>query len=138
MDIISKVREIGVLIQEDERYKAYHASKAANDLDEELQNKIGEFNLKRVALNSEMSKPDGSQEKIAEYNAEIKAMYGEIMTNPNMVSFNNAKQAMDSMLNQINMVITMSANGEDPMTCPTEQPASSCGGSCSSCSTGCN
>ena len=54
------------------------------------------------------------------------------MKNENMTKYNQAKNDMDALLNQINMIITYSANGEDPMTCPTEA-ASSCGGSCSTC-----
>ena len=55
------------------------------------------------------------------------------MANENMSAFNDAKNAMDEFLSQINMVITMSANGEDPDTCPVEDPHSSCGGGCSTC-----
>lgn len=133
MDVITKARELGKLIQESEKYKQYHEAKKKNDDDKELQDMIGEFNLKRVALNTEMSKPDKDDAKIAEMNEEIKTLYSKIMENGNMVAFSNAKDEMDSMLNKINMVITMSANGEDPETCPVEVPAS-CSGNCSSCS----
>ncbi len=131
MDVITKARELGKLIQEDERYVAYHAAKVKNDEDENLQKLIGEFNLKRVNLNSEMSKADKSQEKIDGLNKEIQDLYQQIMTNKNMADFTNAKNAMDVMLNQVNMVITMSANGENPETCPVESP--NCSGSCSTC-----
>ena len=47
MDIIKITRELGKAIQADERFIAYNAAKLANDNDEELQNLIGEFNLKR-------------------------------------------------------------------------------------------
>ncbi len=53
------------------------------------------------------------------------------MVNPNMAAFNAAKNAMDGMLAEINNIITASANGEDPETCPS-QP-SGCSGSCSTC-----
>ena len=135
MDVIEKVRELGALLQSDERYIKYHDAKLKNDNDEDLQNHIKEFNLKRVQLNSEMSKPDKSQEKLSALDSEIKSLYGNIMANENMNAFNNAKNDMDKLLEQINMVITLSANGEDPLTCPTE--SSSCSGSCSSCS-GCH
>lgn len=137
MNTIDLTRELGKLIQQDERYKAYHKAKILNDADEALQSMIGEFNLKRVELNSEMSKAEKDSDKLARLDNEIKSLYGNIMANENMALFNQAKSAMDEMLSQINMVITMSANGEDPETCPVEIPQSSCGGSCSSCS-GCH
>ena len=47
MDAIKAARELGKAIQNDERYKAYIEAKKANDADDELQQLIGEFNLKR-------------------------------------------------------------------------------------------
>ena len=132
MNAIEMTRELGKLIQQDERYLAYHKAKDLNDKDEALQALIGEFNMKRVELNTEMSKIEKDSDKLSKLDAEIKSLYGNIMANENMAAFNNAKTAMDDLLSQINMVITMSANGEDPETCPSEQP-SSCGGSCSTC-----
>lgn len=131
MTVIDKARELGVLIQQDERYAAYYAAKDANDKDEALQNMISEFNMKRMQLNSEMSKAEKDDAKLAELDGAIKALYADIMANEHMAKYNEAKNAMDSLLGQINMVITYSANGEDPMTCPTEEH--SCSGSCSSC-----
>ena len=87
--------------------------------------------MKRVQLNTEMSKLEKDSDKLTKLDGEIKSLYGNIMANENMAAFNDAKTAMDEFLSQINMVITMSANGEDPATCPVEQP--SCGGSCSTC-----
>lgn len=131
MTVIDKARELGVMIQQDERYAAYYAAKDENDKDEALQNMISEFNMKRMLLNSEMSKAEKDDAKLAELDSAIKSLYGDIMANEHMAKYNEAKNAMDALLGQINMVITYSANGEDPMTCPTEEH--SCSGSCSSC-----
>lgn len=131
MEKIEQVtRELGVLIQQDARYIAYQEAKKTNDADEDLQHLIGEFNLKRMALNTEMSKPDKDRDKLKEMDEKIKELYGEIMANENMMHFNDVKNAMDAMLSEINTIITMSANGEDPMTCSA---APSCGGDCGSC-----
>lgn len=135
MDVIAKTRELGKLIQEDERYKAYVEAKHLNDRDQNLQKMIGEFNMKRVALNTEMSKEDRDADKLTTLDKEIKELYNDIMNNENMTKFNDAKNAMDDMLGQINMVITMCANGEDPETCPAQ--VASCSGSCDCCS-GCH
>ena len=131
MTVIEMARELGKLIQQDERYAEYYRAKAATDADEELQQMIQEFNLKRMQLNSEMSKNDKDGALLSRLDDEIKVLYGNIMANGNMTAFNSAKDAMDSMLSQINMIITYSANGEDPATCPSEQV--SCGGDCGSC-----
>lgn len=132
MTVIDKARELGVMIQQDERYAVYYAAKDANDNDETLQNMINEFNMKRMQLNSEMSKEQRDEAKLVELDKAIKNLYSDIMSNENMDNYNKAKNAMDALLNEINMVITFSANGEDPMTCPTTQEHG-CGGSCSTC-----
>jgi len=132
MDVISTARELGKQIQADPRYKAYHEARELNDKDADLQKLIGDFNIKRMELNTEMSKPEKDSERLTALDGEIKSLYASIMKNENMTKFNSAKEAMDEMLAQVNMIITMSANGEDPETCPTEMPHS-CSGSCSSC-----
>lgn len=134
MDIIAQTRALGKMIQEDKRYIAYCTARDKNDEDKELQKLIGEFNIKRLDLNTEMSKDEKDTEKLKELDNTIKELYGQIMANDSMSAFNSAKTEMDSLLSQINNIITMCANGEDPDTC---NPVSSCGGSCSSCS-GCH
>lgn len=134
MDIIKMTRELGKAIQQDERYIAYFAAKDKNDKDSELQKLIGEFNIKRLELNNEMTKDDKDAEKLKELDVTIKDMYTKIMGNESMMAFNIAKNDMDALLSEINNIITMCANGEDPDTCMPEQ---SCSGSCASCS-GCH
>jgi len=131
MDVVAKARELGKLIQEDERYAAYLKAKENNDKDMELQKLISEFEAKRYELNMEMTKENKDADKLKELDGVIKNLYGEIMVNPNMAEFNAAKNAMDGMLTEINNVITASANGEDPETCPSKPTG--CSGSCSSC-----
>lgn len=131
MDIIEMTRELGKAIQADDRYIAYCLAKQANDEDEQLQNLINAFNLKRVELQMEISKPDKSDDTIQELNTLIKDTYQKIMTNPKMMIYNNTKSAMDELMSQINNIITMSANGINPDEINLE--SLSCVGDCSSC-----
>ena len=119
MDVIEMTRKLGQAIQEDERYKAYMEACSINDTDVEIQNKIGEFNQLRSQLSVEMQKPDKDGEKMTALDTQIRELYDEIM-------------AMPKLLGSVNYIISMAANGEDPMTCPEEAPHS-CSGSCASC-----
>ena len=132
MTVIELARELGKALQEDERYKKYQEAKEKNDKDVELQNMIGDFNVKRMQLNQEMQKEEKDPEAMQKLDSELKEVYTKRMGNPNMSEFNTAQQAVDKLLNSVNYIISMAANGEYPMTCPEEQPAS-CGGSCSTC-----
>ncbi len=132
MTIIEKTRELGAMLQQDERYISYVAAREKNDEDEDLQQLINGFSELRLQLDAEMSKSDKNSEKIAALDSQIKEQYNKVMSNENMINFTKAKNEMDSLLSQINTIITYSANGEDPMTCPAVN-LSSCAGSCESC-----
>lgn len=134
MDAIKAARELGKAIQADQRYKDYVAAKEANDNDEELQKLIGEFNLKRQNMQFEMQKPEGEQnpEKLEKYNKEMQECYAEVMKNFNMATFAIVKNALDQLLGDVNMIISMCCEGEDPDTCEPH-PQHNCSGSCSTC-----
>ena len=132
MTVIEMARELGKALQEDERYKNYQEAKVKNDKDVELQNMIGDFNVKRMQLNQEMQKKEKDAEAMKRLDGELKEVYSKIMANPNMAEFTAAQEKVEKLINSVNYIISMAANGEDPMTCPEEQPAG-CGGSCSTC-----
>lgn len=136
MNVIETARALGAALQQDERYAKFNEATKANDTDTNVQNKIGEFNMLRMQLNQEMQNPEKDAEKMTALDNDIKALYDEIMALPTMVAYNSAKEELDALLGSVNYIISMAANGEDPMTCP-EQAPQGCGGSCSSCS-GCH
>lgn len=131
MNAIEATRKLGAAIQADERYAAYEAAKKANDADEKLQAQIGEFNILRMSLERELSAEEKSEERIKDYNEKLRNLYGEIMQNETMIKYNEAKSALDALTNEVNMIISMCLNGEDPETC--DPHAAGCTGSCSTC-----
>lgn len=130
MDIIEMTRELGKAIQQDERYVAYTLAKTANDNDVELQTLINDFDKKRTSLNEELSKEDKNTDMIKALDEDIKDVYSRIMSNQNMMIFNGAKNALEQLISEVNQIVTMCANGEDPDTC---QVSHGCSGSCSTC-----
>ena len=130
MDLIKLAREMGKAIQESEEYAKLRAAQEANDNDEVLQDLIGRFNLKRMELNNLLANDEKDEEKLNKANLELRGLYQDVMKNENMVAYNEAKNSMDAVMNQINAVLVMSVNGEDPETC---DPTPSCTGSCATC-----
>ena len=130
MDIILKARELGKLIQQEESYINLQKAQKKADADAELQNLIGEFNLKRMSINNEASKKDRDQEKLTQLNAEMREAYSKIMSNENMIAYNDAKEEFDLIANRV-IAIVQQAEGADPETADYSQ--SSCSGSCESC-----
>ena len=106
MDIIEKTRELGALIQQDERYLAFVQARKNNEKDDalnELINKLGE----------------------------IQDEYSEAVQNENMIAYQQAKADVDEMMQYIMQLLSMCVNGADPATC--EVPAQGCTGSCATC-----
>lgn len=131
MDIIEKARELGKLIQQEPTYIALHEAQTKADADMELQQLIGEFNLKRMAINNEASKKDRDQDKLSQFNAEMREVYSKIMSNENMIAYNDAKDSFDAVANRVLAIVQQSAEGADPETADLTQ--SDCSGNCASC-----
>ena len=130
MDVIELTRELGKAIQQDDRYIAYNLAKQVNDEDKELNDDIEKFTKLRIDLTNAMSYEDKDTDLIKQLDEDIKSTYNKIMSNKNMLVFQAAQKSLESLIENINQIISMCANGEDPDTC---QPSSGCSGSCASC-----
>ncbi|MBR2447763.1 MAG: YlbF family regulator [Clostridia bacterium] len=130
MDVTKIARELGKAIQQDERFIRYAKAKLANDNDTDLQAAIGNFNIVRMELEKATSTETLDQEKIKELNEQLRKVYGEIMSSAPMVEYNTAKALLDQMMNDINVIISKSLEGEDPDTIDLQ---AACTGSCSTC-----
>ncbi len=129
--ILEMAKDLGRAIQQDERFVKVQAAQLQADNDAELQELIGEFNLKRMAINGESAKPEAEQdpEKMKQLNEELREVYGRVMANASMVAYNEAKTEMDKILNGVGAIINMAAQGMDP----DEYEEHQCGGNCASC-----
>ena len=130
MDVIEVTRQLGHAIQKDERFVRYAKARLANDADVDLQNAIGEFNIKRMELEKAVSEDEKDEVLVKKLNEELRESYGNIMANPAMVEYNTAKAMLDQMVNEINTIISKCLDGEDPDTC---EVSDGCTGSCATC-----
>lgn len=133
MDVLVEMAiDLGCQLQEDSRYLALRAAQQAADEDEQLQKLIGEFNLKRMAINAEEQKAEEEQdaEKLRTLNTALRSVYADIMQNEHMIAYNEAKEPFDALLQKINTAIALAAQGQDPAAAAEE---SGCTGNCGSC-----
>lgn len=130
--ILDMTRELAEAMQQDERYIKMQMAQAAADEDEALQALIGEFNLKRIAVNAEATKNEGEKdgEKLRRLNEELRAVYAQVMANEHMKGYQTAKEEFDGVLNKMMRILTLASQGEDPYEADIE---SSCSGNCASC-----
>ncbi len=131
-DILELAKTLGHAIQADERYLQTRAAAEAADKDGALQDLIGEFNLKRMAMNAETAKGENEKdsEKYRELDAAMRDVYAKIMENPHMKAYQVAKTEMDQLVRAVMTIVNMSVQGLDP---DTYEENSGCSGDCSSC-----
>lgn len=128
--ILEMAKELGRAIQQDERFVKVQMAQARADEDEALQALIGEFNLKRMAINAESAKgEEQDEEKLRALNVEIREVYAKVMANESMAAYNEAKTEMDKLTNAVGAILNMAAQGLDP----DDYDEHSCSGNCSSC-----
>ncbi len=130
MDIITLTRELGKALQNDDRYIAYQVAKQRNDEDTELQALMDDFHTTQKQLNTELIKENKDTENIKVLNERMQSVYNEVMSNPNMKAFSEAQSNLELLVGNMQQIISLCANGEDPDTC---EPSTGCTGSCETC-----
>lgn len=128
-ELVEKARELGVAIQDTDEFTAFIVAKTAADKSETLQDKLGQFNLKKLDLNRAIVADEKDAEKIAELNGEVKKLYEEIVSDPLMIAYSTTKDELDGVVRFILQIIQGSADGENPY----EIEEQSCSGDCSAC-----
>ena len=119
-EVEAAVRQLGKAIQADPRYQAYWKAKTDNDAD-----------TMSYQHETEKLEENRNPEKLEKLEQEIQALYLQIMENPNMQAFDTAKQAMNMMMQEVDTILSLCANGEDPDRCHPD--LTNCTGNCSSC-----
>lgn len=130
--LVEMAIDLACQLQEDERYLALRKAQQDADDDETLQQLIGEFNIKRMAINTEETREDGERDadKLRLLNQELRDVYASIMQNEHMIAYNDAKTALDGLVGKIQAAISLAVQGQDPRMAAQE---SSCNGDCSAC-----
>lgn len=132
MTVIEMARELGKKIQQEESYIALTNAQRAVEEDDELQEKIAEFNMKRYELTQEITKPERDDKKIEELDKVVHELYDVATNHEKMVAYNDAQDEFNEMYEYVLHIVQMSAAGDDPDT--IERPEQGgCSGDCSSC-----
>jgi len=131
MDMIEMAREIGKVLQQDERFlKATAQAQVVNE-SEDLRRMVGEFEDLRGRLDAAAAdNPAEHSELIQSLNEQMRLQYEAINAHPLMTQYEASRKELERAVNFIIRIITGAANGEDPATIQEEID---CTGSCSTC-----
>ncbi|MBO5248454.1 MAG: YlbF family regulator [Clostridia bacterium] len=129
-DLNKLAHELGEAIEASDEFKKYAEAKALQETDSELQMFIGEYNLRRMQLMTELQKnaEDQDEEMLNSMRDTMNAAYDKVISHPVMKQFSDASEALQEMVNGVYQIINFHVTGEEPH---------SCGGNCSGCS-GCH
>ena len=127
MEVMELAAELGKLIKKDPRVVEMTRAEEAYEKDTKLQGAIQEYNTQSEALSAEYKKPVQDNEFIKIIENRIHDLYNEIMSNPNMLAYTKAQDAVNEFMNEVNGEITYQITGERP-----------CAHDCSCCEGGCH
>ena len=72
MSVIAKTRELGAVIQQDERYARFLQARQNNEKDDDLNGLIGKLNLIQMSYQNEAAKDEPDQAKMEGYDKEFR------------------------------------------------------------------
>lgn len=125
-DLTKLAHELGEAIEASEEFKKYNEAKALQETDSELQMFIGEYNLRRMQLMTELQKDAAEQDAKAmdSMRDQMNEAYNKVTSHPVMKQFSEASEALQELVNSVYQIINFHVTGEEPH---------SCGGNCASC-----
>ena len=129
-DLTKLAHALGEAIEASDEFKKYAEAKALQETDSELQMFIGEYNLRRMQLMTELQKDASQQDEksMETMRNQMNEAYGKVTSHPIMKQFSEASEDLQQLVNSVYQIINFHVTGEEPH---------SCGGNCSSCS-GCH
>ena len=126
MEVMELAAELGKKIKEDPRVVKLQEAEKAYGEDRALMTLMTEYNAQSTALTEEYKKPEKDMEFIQRIEARINELYHQITENPVMLAYQQAQEAVNAFMNEVNGEITYHITGERPCS----HDCSSCGGSC--------
>lgn len=135
MELEKLARQLGAAIQQDKVYLDFQEAMKKNEEDTALNELMGKIKLLQMSYQHEASQEAPDEKKLEQYSKEFQGLYEQVITNENMKAFEEARQAVDEMMNYLTGILALCVNGEDPETCDPHAHAHDheCGGECSSC-----
>ena len=123
MEVMELAAQLGKAIKEHDVYKKYLEAKEAYDNNDAINSKIMEYGIQQQALANEAGKEDKDESLMEQLQKRMDTLYEEIINDESFLALNQAQDAVNELMNQVNQTITFNITGEQPCT----HDCSSCG-----------
>ena len=127
-DIFELAGKLGDALKADERLVRLEKAKNAYTTDPSLQAAMIEYDVQQTALQTEVTRPEQDTMLLDTIQARIEALYRESIEHPVYRELNEAQEAVNALMNEVNGTITFHITGEKPSSCTHN--CSTCGGGC--------
>lgn len=124
-EILTKARELGQAIVDSEEFKALKTAEENQEKDVEAMELLKKYNEERKALAEEVGNGNVSEERLAEIRTQLSELFETVMSHPTIAAYSEAQQKFDSVVQQMNAILTYFITGEI---------STGCSGNCSGCS----
>lgn len=128
--VFQKTRELGQALMQSEAYLKMKEAEDRAMKNEEAARTMGEFLEKRQALQALMQSENPDPGALKRLSDEMDAAQERLQLIDDILALNEARNAFNSLIGQINQVLQFIVTGE-------MEPPSGCSGSCATCS-GCH
>lgn len=110
MTILEKANELGQMIKDSAEMKALNEAEEAQSHDDEAQQLIADFNIKRMNLAKKLQEETLTQEEAVKQNNEA---FNEMVEKSETIkNYVEAKKAFDKLVNGVNSTINLYIMGE--------------------------
>ncbi|MBO5262130.1 MAG: YlbF family regulator [Clostridia bacterium] len=126
MEIMELAAQLGQAIKADERIAKMNEARIAYESDEEIQKLMLEYNAQQIALAEEYKKDPVDQKIIEAIENRLDEIVGKVTSNPIFAMVNEAQEAVNKLMNEVNAEIEFQITGQRPCS----HDCSSCGSDC--------
>ena len=126
MTIMELAAQLGQAIKADERITKMNEAREEYEKDENLQKLMLEYNVQQTALAEEYKKEQIDKTIIESIEARLDAIVGEVTSSESFIKLNEANEAVNALMQEVNGEIEYNITGVRPCT----HDCSSCGSDC--------
>ena len=114
MEIFELAAELGKKLKDDARLVALENAKKAYEADPALQKLMLEYDVQQKAMQNEVTKEEKDMQFIEIIQRRIDELYHLIIENPAFAELNEAQEAVNAYMNEVNQTIMSRITGEEP------------------------
>ncbi len=126
MEIMELAAQLGQAIKADERIAKMNEARVAYESNEEIQKLMLEYNAQQIAMAEEYKKEPVDQKIIEAIENRLDAIVTEVTSNPIFAMVNEAQEAVNKLMSEVNAEIEFQITGQRPCS----HDCSSCGSDC--------